>query len=240
MFTKKLFVVMGCFLLMVVKSTTIHAFDVEAVKQEITDLLSQELKGNGADKPILLLIGGYPGAGKTTLINELVKEHDIAVISWNSIRQALLDRGVKGSPYDGEIIEAVNANLFRICLERNVNIVIDANAHSHNVKLFEELLDSENYGDVYQVMKLCLNPPTALLLSRIRAREQKEDIHAGTEADLVRDLNSIRKKINMNDYSLIIKNDENIPFEAELKIINAFLDPYFERRLPMESLSTGS
>jgi deoxyadenosine/deoxycytidine kinase len=210
---------------------SLQAFDIDQVKHEITQELSSKLKGNPQDKPILLLIGGYPGAGKTTLIQALSEKHGFAVISFNDIRQSLVDRkirGVKGSPYDWEIIVAVNRNLFRMCFEHRLHVAIDTNAHVNNIQLFEELLEEEHYRDTYQIVKICLNPPPDVLFSRIRARVQKEGVHQGTEEDLFNDLNSVNKKIRVDDYSLIIKNDATIPFEMELEIMNAFLKPYLD------------
>jgi ATP-dependent Lon protease len=43
-----------------------QTFDVEKVKQEIFSELSKNLKCNKKNNPILILVGGYPGAGKTT------------------------------------------------------------------------------------------------------------------------------------------------------------------------------
>src|SRR5437868_669998 len=220
MIRKKLFIVFTFCIFLIAKTTAMYAFDVEQVKNEVFLQLSQGLKGNAKNKPILLLIGGYPGAGKTTLINALAQAHDMEIISWNAIRQALLDRRLKGSPHDFEIIQAVNQNLFRMCLQSNSNIIIDVNAYANNIKLFEELLQAEQYQDIFRVVKICLNPPPELLLSRVRAREQREDVHQGTEKDVINDLKSEYKKINMNDYSLIIKNDEDISFETELNIVN--------------------
>jgi predicted kinase len=212
------------------KVFTIHAFDVEQVKNEISIQLSQDLKASSKNDPILLLIGGYPGAGKTTLINALLQIYDIDVISWNSIRQALLDRQLKGSAHDWEIIEAVNHNLFKLCLKRNANIVIDVNAYTNNIKFFEHLLETEDCQNNYRIIKICLNHSSEILLSRVRAREHKETIHQGTETDLLRDLNSQHKKINLNDYSLIIKNDETISFDIELNIVKSFLNTYFDEQ----------
>lgn len=222
------FILFMLFIGLIAKTTVVSAFDVERVKNEIFIQLSKDLKGNPKNKPILILIGGYPGAGKTTLINALAQTYDISVISWNAIRQALLDRGLKGSPYDWEIIEAVNQHLFRVCLERKTNVIIDANAYAKNIQLFENLLEVEQCRNTYRLIKICLNPPSEILFSRISAREQKKGLHQGTEEDLLRDLNSEHKKINANDYSLMIKNDENIPFETELDIVNSLLKPYFK------------
>jgi predicted kinase len=227
---QRIFTSFVIYLFFAIKTATIYAFDVEHVKNEISVQLATNLKASSKDKPILILVGGYPGAGKTTLINALHQIYDFDVISWNSIRQELLDRHLKGSPYDREIIKAVNHTLFKNCIHRSVNVVIDANAHGNNIMLFENLLDCENAKDKYQLIKICLNPPCDILMNRILAREQNEDVHQGTEADLKRDLNSKSKKLNMNDYSLIIKNDKDIDFERELNIVISFLKPYFDNQ----------
>lgn len=210
------------------KSEMGSTFDVEQAKNEIFIELSKNLNGTPKNNPILLLIGGYPGSGKTTLINALTQSHDFSVIRWDNIRQALVDRHIKGSPYDSEILNFVNQNLFRLCLQRSTNIIIDANAYSNNIKLFEKLLETENYQNIYRVLKICLNPPTEVLLSRLNTRKQQTNIHQGTEADLLRDLNSEYKKVDINDYSLIINNNEFISIDTEINIVNSLLKPYFD------------
>lgn len=237
MLTNKSLIIAFLSLILLINNTPVHAsvgeqveFDVGQVTDDITLQLSRDLKENSKNNPLLILVGGYPGAGKTTLINALAQAQDMTVISWNAIRQALLDRGLKGSPYDWEIIQAVNQNLLKKCLERQVNIIIDANAHARNIQLFKDLLEAEDYQNIYQFVKICLNPPEETLLSRIRSREQKEGLHQGTETDLLRDLNSKHKRLNMNDYSLIIKNCDEISFETELRIVNAFLKTYLDQQ----------
>lgn len=212
---------------LIVSACAISAFDVEKVKQEITVELANGLTGGFNDHPVLILIGGYPGAGKTTLIHALTQVYDFDVISWNAIRQALLDRKLQGSPYDGEIIHDVNRKLLYHCLQRHSNVVIDANAYAKNIKRFEQLLHEMSFQDQYRVVKICLNPPFDVLLSRIRARISQEGVHQGTESDLIRDVHSEYKKMDLNDYSLIIKNDEEISFETERNIVLSFLQPYF-------------
>jgi cytidylate kinase len=200
--------------------------DAEQIKKEIILEISADFAGHPHVRPIFLLVGGYPGAGKTTLINALADEHDLTIISWNAIRQAFLDRHLRGTSFDKEHFESIHLTLLTKCLEQHSNIVIDANAHAQNIKTFEDFLEAEGYGQEYRVVKLCLNPPIETHFKRLRAREQKEELHQGTESDLERDLNLPFKKINFNDYALVI-NTEEVPFETELKIVNAFLEPLF-------------
>lgn len=209
-----------------IQATDIPVFDAGQVKREIILELSTDFAGQPHARPLLLLVGGYPGAGKTTLINALAAEYDLTVVSWNAIRQAFLDRHLKDTSFDKEHFASIRDALLRMCLQHHINVVIDTNAHAVNIKIIEDLLEAEGYGQQYQVVKLCLNPPIETHFKRLRAREQKEGRHQGTESDLERDLNLSFKKINFSDYALVI-NTEEVPFETELKIVNAFLEPLF-------------
>ncbi|MES2122781.1 MAG: methyltransferase, partial [Chlamydiota bacterium] len=213
---------MGLFLVACAHVAAVHSFDVEQVKTEITSQLAQELRGHAEMQPLLLLVGGYPGAGKTTLINALAEERDLAVVSWDAVRQVLVDRRLRGSPHDWEIISAVSENLLRMCFERRVSVAIDANAYQNNIALIEGILEKEGYQEVYAVVKIALNPPTETLFERVCAREQKEGLYQGTEADLKRVLGSPLKRIDLNDYALII-NTEEVSLETELKMVNALI-----------------
>jgi predicted kinase len=202
------------------------AFDVASVKKEISTKLSKELIGSSCTQPILILIGGFPGSGKTTLIKALVQKYDIDVISWNAIRQSLLDRNLKGSPYDWEIIESVYQNLLKICLQHGASVVIDCNAYAKNIEQIERFVKTEQGEKEYRIVKICLNPPVETLFHRVKARQLDEKLHQGTEVDLQRDLNNIYKVMNLNDYSLVINTDE-VSFETEIKIVDDFLIRYF-------------
>ncbi len=202
-------------------------FDVEQVKKEIILELSKNLSRSPQEQPILLMVGGFPGSGKTTLINALSEKHDIAVISWNAIRQALLDRRLRGSPFDPEIIQDVHQNLLRMCVQRHIHVAIDANAHARTIREVESFLETLQDGQEYKVIKICLNPPIETNFSRLRSRQQIEGLHQGTESDLQRDIQSSKKKIDFNDYALVI-NTEELSFETELNVVDAFLKPYLK------------
>jgi predicted kinase len=198
------------------------SFDVAQMKKDITEELGKKLTGKASSDPFVLLVGGYPGAGKTTLIQEVAKSHEIAVIALNDVRQCLLDRKVKGSAYDWEIIESVYQQLLKTCLERQVSVVIDTNAHAQRIQEITSFLQQDPQGQSYRLLKILLNPPNDTLFSRVRARRQLEGVHQGTVEDLQRDLALPFKKIDSYDYDLIIDTDKT-PLMDELDLVNAFL-----------------
>lgn len=199
-------------------------FNQNQIIQEITTEIIV-ITGKSVINPFLLLIGGYPGSGKTSLIQKINEIDQVSVISYDQIRQNLLDRKLRGSTYDWEIIFTVSSNLLKKYMSLNYNIILDANAHKKNISLFTDLID-HNYSILqsnnYRILKICLNPPIETLIARIRNRESNINIHQGTEEDLLRDLKSERKQINLNDYALVI-NNEQIPFETELALVRTFL-----------------
>ena len=172
---------------------------------------------------MLILIGGYPGSGKTTLVKGLRKTHDIAVISLDAIRQSLIDRGLEAVSYEEKITQEVYLNLLRIGFQHRINLVLDSNASAWKIRTIEHFLETERPDQIYKIAKICLNPPVETLFDRVLAREQKEGLHQGTESDLRNTLISPLKKIDLNDYHLIL-NNQAIPFETELKIVNNYLD----------------
>jgi hypothetical protein len=101
-------------------------------------------------------------------------------------------------------------------------VAIDANAHTRNIRTIEEFIAQEEQGELYTIVKICLNPPVDTLFSRVSAREQKPGIHQGTESDLTRDLNSSKKKIHLEEYGLII-NTKEVPLEEEVKMVSDYL-----------------
>ncbi len=196
--------------------------DLSLLKEEITNELFKKLKDLHKEKPILLLVGGYPGSGKTTLIQALSDSHEISVIAWNDVRQALLDRNLRGSSFDFEVIQAVHQNLLHFCIEHRLDVAIDANAHAQNLQYIQNFLNQEAGGADYRVIRICLNPPQETLYKRVGLREQREDLHQGTLSDLERDLKSSNKLLILSDYSLVIDTDQ-VSFETELAIVEALL-----------------
>ncbi len=151
----------------------------------------------------------------------------------------LLDRRLEGSPHDFEIVIAVYRNLLRMCMQRHLNVAIDMNAHSSNIKEVESFVKREQDGQGYQVVKICLNPSVEALFARVRARPQIEGLHQGTEKDVQNDISATIKKIDFNDYALVV-NSEIVPFETEFNFFDVarmsiHIDSYIEMTLHAHS-----
>lgn len=56
---------------------------IEEVKENIISSLSLTLKSSSQSQPLLILIGGYVGSGKTTLSNGIKENYGMTVFSLN-------------------------------------------------------------------------------------------------------------------------------------------------------------
>lgn len=208
------------------------SLSIEEVKESIIATLAPTLIGPSQSQPVLILIGGYVGSGKTTLSLALKAKYGITVFSLNSIRQAMLDKGIdirSSKKEERAILFDIYPKLLSPCIANQQDIVIDANANRQGIEDALSFLRRNHGGNVYRIIKIHLKASEKTLRKRVNARIQSPTIHQGTEADLNYELHTPSKAIFSDDYDLVI-DTENTPFEDELSIVNNFLEPYFENR----------
>lgn len=205
---------------------------IEIVKENIISSLSSSLKNSSQPQPLLILIGGYVGSGKTTLSNGIKENYGMTVFSLNAIRQAMLDEGIdirKNKQEERAILFDVYPKLLGPCVANLQDIVIDANANRQGIQEALKFLQMNPGGNRYRVIKVHLKASEKELERRVLARDQHEGLHQGTKDDLDYELNTPAKAIHPEDYDLVI-DTENTSFEDEMLIMHDFLQPYFENR----------
>jgi predicted kinase len=205
---------------------------IDKVKEKIITSLSQTLIGHSQPQPVLILIGGYVGSGKTTLSSALQKKYHATVFSLNAIRQAMLDEGIdirSNKEEERNILFELYPRLLAPCIANHQHIIIDANAHRQGIQDALRFLEKHPGGKAYRVVKIHLTLPQEELYQRVRSRIQEAHLHQGTEKDLDRELHTEAKAIHSEDYDLTI-DTKNTSLEDEIKRVDDFLKPYFENQ----------
>lgn len=206
---------------------------INKVEEKIIASLSQTLTGRSQSQPLLILIGGYVGSGKTTLSNAIQGKYGTTVFSLNSIRQAMLNEGIdirSNKQEERKILFEVYPRLLAPCIANQQHIVIDANANRQGIQDAQRFLQENMGGNAYRVVKIHLTAPEEELYKRVRARIQQVGLHQGTEADLDRELHTPDKAIHPEDYDLVI-DTMNTSLEDEMRIVHDFLQSYYEKLL---------
>lgn len=188
---------------------------------EITHEFEKKLQATSQADPVLILIGGFQGSGKSSLIKRIEGIYSSNVISTDCIRQSLFDRGRVASPEFSISVSNIFRNLLEKSLTGNANTLIDANSHSKRITEIESLLLKNNSH--YSTIKIFLQASESTLRNRIKTREPSVNCYQGTESDLEATL--LSTTVNPEDYNLIVDTDtlnENDVFE----VVKDFISPY--------------
>lgn len=171
-----------------------------AITNEIVSQLSREF--SVGKEPFLLLIGGFQGSGKSSLIRRIKAVLEINVISTDVIRQSLFDRGYKVSPEFSKTVDDIFKSLFFKSMGSPT--VIDANAHAKRILDIEAFMKEKEYST--RVLKVFLSCSTEVLKTRVAHRERVVGCYQGTLSDLEGSL--AITKIDQKDYDLCIETDK--------------------------------
>jgi predicted kinase len=188
------------------------SFHWKSLETEVTQTFAKDYKAQRQNCPILILVAGFQGAGKSALLAHLRKIYDANVISTDAIRQSLFNRGVPISLEFSKCVSAISSQLLKYTLAANAHLFIDANAHAKRIKEIESALTKSQ--SKHTVIKIYLRTSEEVLRHRVRTRQSRSDCYQGTEAELEAALNST--VINSEDYDLIVDTDkinENTVFE---------------------------
>lgn len=194
-------------------------------EQGLTAQFARHFKAKPQKKPIFVLIGGFQGAGKSSLIKGLHEVYEANVISTDAIRRSLMN--IKS--FDFSLLSAsvatISKNLTRIVLELGTNVFIDANAHAQRIKESKALL-SEKFPH-YTVIKIFLKASESTLKTRIEKRQPRQGYYQGTVEDLAASLS--KTQIYPEDYDLVLDTDQLNEKEV-LEAVKTFVNRYFSKQ----------
>ena len=189
-----------------------------AVEEEITRAFEQQLKAKAQEKPVLILIGGFQGSGKTSLIHRIQQVYHTNVISTDAIRQCLLNKRIEVSPEFSKYVNHIYLELVNASLNNHSNTVIDANSHAKRIAEMEKLL-KEKYPH-YSIIKIYLEASEATLRNRVKSRQPHIDCYQGSEQDLEASLASTT--VNLEEYDLVV-DTENLSESDVFEKVKTFL-----------------
>lgn len=204
-------------------STEINA----SLEKEVTLEFERMFLAKAQKEPVIILIGGFQGSGKSTLINQLNEIYEADVLSNDAIRQTLFDRGLKSSPEFSKMVSSINTNLVKKSLSKNANLFIDANAHSKRLEEIERLV--QEHKAPHTLIKIFLKTSEDNLRDRVKNRKAILGCYQGTLSNLEAAL--LTTEINLDDYNLIVDTD-SLNEEAVFEKVNDFIYPFFSLECP--------
>lgn len=196
--------IFGVLVMSVFNSMSLNADNYSLnLEQDLTLKYSQNFITKSQKQPIFVLIGGFQGAGKSSLIKRIRKIYKGNVISTDAIRQSLFDLKSVNPADISKYVSSISKNLTLTALKLNSNIFIDANAHAQRVKETETLISSKFPN--YILLKIFLKASDKTLKTRVEQRQPQEGCYQGT----VEDLNASLKKnqVNLADYDFTLETD---------------------------------
>jgi cytidylate kinase len=191
---------------------------VEKISKEI--VASWNLKGGFSKNPMILLIGGFQGSGKTTVLNILRKKIDLIVISPDEIRDGLFARKILFNEAFTHTVNAIRNNLLKTVLPLRHNVAIDQLTTLTRINIAKEIVEKEGKGK-YKFFTVFLKASEKTLEQRLGTRKKLQGTYRGT----VSELKASVEKYGMQDlsfYDLVLDSEKMQPEKIVQEIDRKF------------------
>ena len=133
--------------------------------------------------PILLLMAGYQGSGKTTTLKSLQRDLGLIITSPDEIRHKLFARGL---PFSEDFVKTVNqthAALIKKVGKTGYSFAVDSIMTPKRIEWLLKCLEDEGVTN-YKVVKVLLNAPVDVLIDRVKTRPAMDNLYKGTVEEL--------------------------------------------------------
>jgi adenylylsulfate kinase-like enzyme len=194
---------------------------VEVKKQ--ADLISSRWDLTNKEKPqrpFLLMLGGFQGSGKTSVIELLRKEIRFLVISPDEIRHNLFNQNY---PFSEDFVRLVNATRLELlvrALDTGQSIVLDQSISPDRIKMMRDrLIDFPNY----HLTSTFLSVPREVIKQRVEERPTLPGLYRGTVPELeatMKKYEELYGEPSEGGYDLIIDTFKNNPEQVKNQILD--------------------
>ncbi len=163
------------------------------------------------EHPTLLLMGGFQGSGKTTVLDVLQPSLNAAIISPDEIRHNLFAKGHQFSQEFARIVNAAKFELIKRAVEQGHSAVVDQSLTPDRVALAQRLID---HHSKYRFLTVFLTAPTEVLKERVSLRPELPGRYKGTFLELESSMEKYESMYGdpqVGGYDLIIDSSTNDP-----------------------------
>lgn len=169
---------------------------------------SWKFKGHPPKIPVLLFMSGFQGSGKTTVIDVLKQDLDLAVVSSDEIRYKLFERRWENDEKFRQTVNVARNALLRKALETGYNITIDQFVTKERVEVAERIVRESGKG--YKLLFIYLDAPEEVLIDRVKKREPVPGKYNGTVEELMADFQK-RGYPNYGMFDRVIDSSNKTP-----------------------------
>lgn len=186
---------------------------VEKIADEISSKwkLSKKLPKNLQ----VLLVGGFQGAGKTTVLEILKKKIDLIIISPDEIRHNLFEKGRTVNDEFVRTVDATRNELLRKALQTGQHIAIDQLTTPARIELVRNIIKERKAK--YKLLTVYLKASKNILIKRLEGRQQLPGTYKGTVNELKKSMFK-HGEPDLGSYDLILDTEKLSPFETAKKL----------------------
>lgn len=189
--------------------------EAEQLSIEIMDSLKLPKKRL---KPLVLMLGGFQGSGKTTVASELKNDLELVLLSMDEIRQRLFDKKYPFSEKFRQIVEVTSNKVFKNLLQAGYSVVLDVMATPARIETVKKLLEREKFNN-YSLLTVYLEVSKQELIRRLNTREYAPGRYRGTVDELEASMKQ-HGEIDKSIYNVIIDTEKLDSREVAEVIIN--------------------
>jgi len=163
-----------------------------------------------ANRPVLVLLSGYSGSGKTSVIKELAKKYSYEFIITDQIRQSLIDQGQ--DPFDEKgsgLTRKIRTDL--IAKTDKSNLVIEGNFDQQGILELKAQM-----AKTYKVFAVFLKADEDILESRVQKRQPESGMYQGDIEGLRQ---TLKRDWDWDSYDLVLDTSKLSPVEVAKRIV---------------------